>query len=198
MESVEMYKAEIGGCDYPVPQLLDGLSWGGHFKYKGILICDVDGCIRSGKHRVGLLPTSEDIELAGDKPNIAFTKFNEMCHLDEPIHPVINLVRMFREQDYFIIILTSCTHSDHTRTTLMSQLLQWDIPHDAVVMRGRDNHRWPTSFKEMFLHDAGIVDYNGSVVALDDCNSNCNVFRKHGILSLQTADYSRFNIGDKE
>lgn len=162
----------------------------------GILICDVDSTLRNCSHRLHLLPSQEEIAAAGDTPNIAFTLFNEAGDKDVPIQPVIDLVKMFYDQGYYIIILTSCTHSDKTLSTMVDQLDEWDVPYHAAVMRGKDNHRWPVNYKEMFLQDAGIVDYNGSIIALDDCINNCNKFREYGILALQIEDYSRFNKGD--
>lgn len=164
--------------------------------YKGILICDVDGCLRNGSHRLHLLPSQEEIAAAGDKPNIAFTRFNESCDKDTPIQPVIDLVKMYHTQGYYVIILTSCTCSQNTLNTLINQLEVWNVPYHAAVMRGKDNHRWPVEYKEMFLHDAGVVNYSGNVVALDDCINNCNLFREYDILALQVEDYTRFNKGD--
>jgi len=200
MENVEMYKVVRGGNftpdnSYSMDRLhLKIATWMDN--YTGILICDVDGCIRNGKHRLSLLPALGEVEAAGDTPNIAFHKFNEMCHLDEPMFDVINVANMFKAHGYFTIILTSCTHSQHTLDTLLEQLLEWGVTHDVVVMRGEDNHLHPVEFKKMFLHDSGIVEYNGNVTALDDCINNCNLFREYNILALQIEDYTRFNKGD--
>jgi hypothetical protein len=192
--SDEMYKVVTKSGITDVGNLLSDLNWDWPHKYSGILICDVDGTIRNGKHRLILLPTPEEVEAAGDKPNIAFTKFNEMCHLDSPMYEVINVANMFKSQGYFTIILTSCTHSQHTLDTLLGQLLEWGVAHDAVVMRGVDNHLHPVDFKEQFLYDSGIATSTvRSVVALDDCIDNCNKFREYNILALQVEDYSRFN-----
>jgi hypothetical protein len=198
MENVEMYKIIRSNGE---------LSWGWNLNSlkdkisspvmrPQLALIDLDGTIRQGSHRLHLLPSQEEIAAAGDTPNIAFTRFNEAGDKDKPIQPVIDLVNMFYEQGYYIIILTSCTHSDKTLSTMVEQLDIWEVPYHAAVMRGKDNHRWPVEYKEMFLHDVGIVGYNGNVVALDDCVDNCNKFREYGILALQVEDYSRFNKGD--
>lgn len=162
----------------------------------GILICDVDLTLRDCSHRLHLLPSQEEIAAAGDTPNIAFTLFNEAGSGDEPIQPVIDLVKMYHTQGYYVVILTSCTCSQNTLNTLLNQLEVWNVPYHAAVMRGKDNHRWPVEYKEQFLHDSGIVEYNGNVTALDDCIDNCNLFREYNILALQIEDYTRFNKGD--
>lgn len=198
--NVEMYKVIRKGADHQNRWSINSLellitsSWMDN--YKGILICDVDSTLRNGSHRLHLLPSQEEIAAAGDTPNIAFTRFNEASSGDEPIQPVIDLVKMYHTQGYYVIILTSCTCSQNTLNTLINQLEVWDVPYHAAVMRGKDNHRWPVEYKEQFIYDAGIVDYNGNVVALDDCIDNCNKFREYNFLALQIEDYSRFNKGD--
>jgi hypothetical protein len=196
--SNEMYKVVTKSGITEVGKLLSDLNWDWPNKYSGILLLDVDGTIRNGKHRLSLLPTPEEVEAAGDKPNIAFTKFNEMCHLDTPMYAVINVANMFKSQGYYTIILTSCTHSTHTLDTLLRQLGRWNVQYDAAVMRGECNQLHPVEFKEQFLYASGIVEYNGNVIALDDCTNNCNLFREYDILALQVEDYSRFNKGDTE
>lgn len=192
MENVEMYKVIRSNGE---------LSWGWNLdslKNKisppilrpNLALVDLDGTIRQGSHRLHLLPSQEEIVAAGDTPNIAFTRFNEASDGDEPIQPVIDLVKMFYDQGYYIIVLTSCTHSNKTLSTMVNQLDEWNVPYHAAVMRGKDNHRWPVEYKEMFLNDIGIVGYSGSVVALDDCIDNCNKFREYGILALQVSDYT--------
>ena len=201
MGNSEMYKVLRKGADHPNRWTMDSLkllltsSWMDN--YKGILICDVDGTLRNGSHRLHLLPSQEEIAAAGDTPNIAFTRFNEGCSGDEPIKPVIDLVKMYHTQGYYVIILTSCTCSQNTLNTLLNQLEVWDVPYHAAVMRGKDNHRWPVEYKEQFLYDSGIVTSTvESVVALDDCMDNCNMFREYDILALQVESHSRFNKGD--
>ena len=187
--NVEMYKVLRKGADHPNRWSIDSLellitsSWMNN--YKGILICDCDGTLRNGSHRLHLLPSQEEIAAAGDTPNIAFTRFNENGGGDTPIQPVIDLVKMYHTQGYYVVILTSCTCSQNTLNTLINQLEVWNVPYHAAVMRGKDNHRWPVEFKEMFLQDSGLVDYEGYVLALDDCTSNCEMFMGYGILALQ-------------
>lgn len=200
MGNSEMYKVlrkgglSLNGWSVDSLKLKITSSWIDN--YKGILLTDLDGTIRQGSHRIHLLPSQEEIAAAGDTPNIAFTRFNEAGDKDVPIQPVIDLVKMFYDQGYYIIILTSCTHSDKTLSTMVNQLDEWNVPYHAAVMRGKDNHRWPVEYKDRFLYDSGIVEYNGNVIALDDCIDNCNKFREYGILALQVADYTRFNKGD--
>ena len=160
---------------------------------KGIIICDVDGTIRQGGHRVHLLPTKEEIESAGDKPNIAFTKFNEQSHLDSPMQPVIDMVNLMWESGYYVIMLTSCTHSTHTLDTLLSQLSNWKVVYNAVVMRGKDNHLFPVDFKQQFIYDSGLDKFEGAKYALDDCPKNCDMFRENGFTALQVENWARFN-----
>lgn len=198
--NVEMYKVlrkgemSLNGWSMDSLKLKITSSWIDN--YKGILLTDLDGTIRQGSHRLHLLPSQEEIVAAGDTPNVAFTRFNEAGSGDKPIQPVIDLVKMYHTQGYYVIILTSCTCSQNTLNTLINQLEVWNVPYHAAVMRGKDNHRWPVEYKEMFLHDAGVVDYNGNVVALDDCIDNCNKFREYDILALQVESYLRFNKGD--
>lgn len=195
MERFEMYKV-VTLRTRGNPTVKDVLKgYNGH-KMNGIALVDVDGCIRNGYHRLNLLPSQEEITAAGDTPNIAFNSFNEACHLDTPILPVISLVNILSDSDYYIIILTSCTHSEHTLSVLIEQLDEWGIPNDVIVMRGKDNHRWPVEFKRQFIYDSGIDTLTSSKYALDDCNGNCNMFRENGFTALQTDDYTRFNKGD--
>lgn len=197
-ENIEMYKVIRSNGELSLGWNLDSLKIliSSPIIRPSLALVDLDGTVRQGYHRLHLLPSQEDIAAAGDTPNIAFTRFNEAGSGDEPIQPVIDLVRMFYDQGYYIIILTSCTHSGKTLSTMVEQLDMWEVPYHAAVMRGKDNHRWPVEYKEMFLHDVGIVGYSGNVVALDDCIDNCNMFRKYGLLALQVEDYSRFNKGD--
>lgn len=161
--------------------------------FKRVLVVDLDGCIRNGEHRIHLLPSKEDIADTGDNPNLAFTKFNEQSHLDTPVQSIIDMVNLMWENGYYVIVLTSCTHSDHTLTTLLAQLSNWGVGYDAVVMRGKDNHRWPVDFKQQFIYDSGLDKFEGAKYALDDCPENCDMFRENGFTALQVENWSRFN-----
>ena len=159
--SNEMYKVVRGGNfppdnSYSMDRLhLKIATW--MAPYRGILILDCDGTIRQGSHRLHLLPSQEEIVAAGDTPNIAFHRFNEAAGGDTPIESVIDLVQILHVQGYYIIVLTSCTHSDNSLTIMLNQLELWNVPYHAAVMRGKDNHLHPVDFKEQFLYDSGIV-----------------------------------------
>ena len=172
----------IGGIYDNVPSYL-----------KRILVADLDGCIRNGEHRINLLPTKEYIDATGDKPNLAFTEFNEQSHLDTPVQSIIDMVNLMWENGYYIIVLTSCTHSDHTLDTLLAQLNNWEVGYDTIVMRGKDNHQWPVDFKRQFIYDSGLDKFEGAKYALDDCPNNCDMFRENGFTALQVENWSRFN-----
>lgn len=160
---------------------------------KRVLVADLDGCIRNGAHRIHLLPTKEEIDATGDKPNLAFTRFNEQSHLDTPVQSVIDMVNLMWENGYYVIVLTSCTHSPHTLETLLAQLNDWEVGYDAVVMRGKDNHLFPVDFKQQFIYDSGLDMFEGDKYALDDCPENCDMFRENGFTALQVENWSRFN-----
>lgn len=179
----EQYKiVQMGGLDV---KSIGGIYDNVPSYLKKILVADLDGCIRNGEHRINLLPTKEDIDATGDKPNLAFTEFNEQSHLDTPVQSIIDMVNLMWENGYYVIVLTSCTHSAHTLTTLLDQLERWEVGYDAVVMRGKDNHRWPTDFKRCFMHESGILSIIHNVMTIDDSSDNYNMFKELGCLSLK-------------
>jgi hypothetical protein len=161
---------------------------------KKIMILDVDGTLRSGEHRLGLLPSQEELLSLGDsEQNQAFDKFNDACGGDTEIVGITSFIRTIQD-NYHVIVLTSCTYSPHRLDVLLDQLESYSINPVMIFMRGKENNTHNPQFKYNFIREAGFFGRNPQdILAVDDCPKTVNMFRELGITALQVEDYSRFN-----
>ena len=155
-----------------------------------VLILDVDGTLRCGNHRLDLLPSEEYIHYWEDEPNKAFAEFNEQCHNDSPLNSVIDVANtLISTGEYYVIVLTSCTYSEHTGSVLTAQLNSWGVESDMILMRHPEIHLWPVEFKEVFFDQMNLFGDPDRVVMIDDNPDICNMARSKGVLALQCEDW---------
>ena len=105
-----------------------------------MVICDIDGCIFGNLHRVNLIP-----EERGYTPN--WTKFNEACVDDEPILPVINLVKHLAGKGKNKIVFVT-SRGENVRKQTKSQLFDHFSDFSCeLLMRSMDDHRSTIDYK---------------------------------------------------
>lgn len=114
---------------------------------KDIIVFDLDGTLRDGTHRSHLVP-KEKLDRTE-----SWDAFNRACGKDAPILDNLALMRCLY-QNYFIVILTSC--SDVAQTISRRWLQEHGGYYSQLIMRPEDDHRPDTEFKEAMLRKIGL------------------------------------------
>jgi hypothetical protein len=130
-----------------------------------MVICDIDGCIFGNEQRAHLIPKDR-----GYTPN--WTQFNEACVDDEPIWPVINLVKHLAGKGKNKIIFVT-SRGENVRQQTQTQLISCFADHfdvfgfPGLVMRAMDDHRNTVDYKRDVLK--GIdAKFNEWSIIIDD------------------------------
>ena len=154
-----------------------------------LAVVDVDGVIRNGKDRLGLLPSKELIKSCADagEANLAWKAFNDASGQDQPIPEVIAFLKEL-SKTWAIVFLTSTTYSAQSFHALLGQLDHWDVPWDGFFMRGEDNHLSPVDMKVHWFERMKHSIPRGTIF-IDDCPKNCAAIRKLGYVALQPMDW---------
>ncbi|MFN2426407.1 MAG: hypothetical protein ABR587_08170 [Candidatus Binatia bacterium] len=142
---------------------------------RGLVIVDVDGTIADVRHRL------HHIEGQGRKN---WKRFFEAMDDDEPIADIVDMVRaLARTND--IVILTGRPDNYEKRT--IAWLAKHDVPFSRVLMRRAGDHRQDYVTKEDLLLELPVERV---VLALDDRPPVCEMYRRHGIETLEISSDS--------
>jgi hypothetical protein len=138
------------------------------------VIIDLDGTLSDCNHRLHLIE--------GPKKN--WDSFFEGCIDDPVIEPMLNILKMFRD-DYKIVIITARPEKNRELTT------QWlynnQIKFDALYMRRNVDFRKSPQVKSDLV-DQAIANLYNPIYAFEDREDCCVMFRERGIYALQVAD----------
>lgn len=108
------------------------------------------------------------------------------CSTDTPIEPVIAMLRALVRERYAVIILTgrNAVARVDTYAWLFKHLgLTVDeMERVSLVMRPRDNRQKNVDFKRDHINKIGVANI---VVAVDDDEKVCNMYRSCGIMTLR-------------
>lgn len=144
---------------------------------KTIVVWDLDGTLACGKHRLHLLPT-KNLDTTQ-----AWYKFNMACGRDAPIHDNIELLKALH-LEYYTVILTG--RSDDAMELTEQWLEKNDVPYDLLHMRGKDDHRPDTEFKEEKLREIGLSNI---LCCFDDLEHVVKHIRSLGVTCHQVTHY---------
>jgi len=141
-----------------------------------MVVCDIDGCIFGNFHRMNLIPKDR-----GYTPN--WTEFNEACVDDEPILPVINLVKhLANKGNNKIVFVTS--RGENVRKQTQEQLFDYFYDFGCkLVMRPMDDHRDTVDYKRDVLQGLKS-DFSECSIIIDD---------HPGIVEMVQADFPQLN-----
>lgn len=165
-----MIKFELWGHTYRVSA----------YARKGIVICDLDGTLSDGAHRLHLLPT-KDLHLTE-----SWSVFNGAAIGDKPIQNTIDVVNTLWEAGMGVIILTG--RSDEVETDTLIWLDRYKVKFDYLIMRRAEDNRKDTVIKEEVLRAIGLEHIK---CAFDDSPSVVKHFRGLGITTYQVTEYDK-------
>lgn len=165
-----MIKFELWGHTYRVSA----------YARKGIVICDLDGTLSDGTHRLHLLPT-KDLHLTE-----SWSVFNGAAIGDKPIQNTIDVVNTLWEAGMGVIILTG--RSDEVETDTLIWLDRYKVKFDYLIMRRAEDNRKDTVIKEEVLRAIGLEHIK---CAFDDSPSVVKHFRSLGITTYQVTEYDK-------
>ena len=165
-----MIKFELWGHTYRVSA----------YARKGIIICDLDGTLSDGTHRLHLLPT-KDLHLTE-----SWSVFNGAAIGDKPIQNTIDVVNTLWEAGMGVIILTG--RSDEVETDTLIWLDRYKVKFDYLIMRRAEDNRKDTVIKEEVLRAIGLEHIK---CAFDDSPSVVKHFRSLGITTYQVTEYDK-------
>nr|UWD77036.1 MAG: acid phosphatase [Bacteriophage sp.] len=144
---------------------------------KTVIVWDLDGTLRDGRHRLHLLPT-------GDYSNPdSWLPFNMACGGDSPIWDNIELLRSQAMAGYHIVLLTFC--DDRAMQQTKEWLARHYIPYNRLIMRDIDGGT-DVDFKEQRLRSIGV---NNILCMFDDSEHVVKHVRRMGITCHQVTHY---------
>lgn len=136
------------------------------------VIFDIDGTIADITHRLH--------HIKGEKKD--WNAFFAACPQDEPIAPIINLVRIFDAVGFKILLVSG--RSDKVVGETASWLAQHRVPFMSMYMRKDGDHRNDDILKEEILN--GLIK-DGYVIryVVDDRSRVVEMWRRRGLTCLQ-------------
>ena len=142
---------------------------------KKYVVVDIDGTIANCEHRVHhLLQEPKD-----------WDSYFSKCDGDEPIQPIIDIVRSFYLGDWEVIFCTGRRDSERGKTE--TWLNRNCLIFGTLLMRKTGDHRHDTIIKPELLARAGITPKNTAFI-LEDRNSVVKKWRELGFTCLQVAE----------
>jgi hypothetical protein len=162
-------------------------------KMRPILLVDIDGTLRDHCPRQNLMPSNHAIneQRRNGTGNRAFDKFNDSCHLDEPLQRNIDLVKAL-SKSHVVVLLSACSASAHTIEHTHKQMISWGVPFSAIFMRHTDNHTPTPDFKLEFLKKSGMSVWGKDLTTLEDDHKNFRAFHNAGYSSFLCADSNNY------
>lgn len=157
--------------------------WGNKYEFttsKPIVLCDLDGTLSDGSHRLHLLPT-ENLHLTE-----SWSEFNRAAAGDSPIKSTIAVINGLWVSGFAVIILTG--RSDEVRYETCKWLNENGVKFDEIIMRRQEDNRKDTVIKEEALRAIGL---DNIVCAFDDSPNVVKHFRSLGITTYQVTEYDK-------
>lgn len=157
--------------------------WGKKYEFttsKPIVVCDLDGTLSDGSHRLHLLPT-ENLHLTE-----SWREFNRAAAGDSPIKSTIAVINGLWVSGFAIVILTG--RSDEVRYETCKWLNENGVKFDEIIMRRQEDNRKDTVIKEEALRAIGL---DNIVCAFDDSPNVVKHFRSLGITTYQVTEYDK-------
>lgn len=147
---------------------------------KPIVVCDLDGTLSDGSHRLHLLPT-ENLHLTE-----SWSEFNRAAAGDSPIKSTIAVINGLWVSGFAVVILTG--RSDEVRYETCKWLNENGVKFDEIIMRRQEDNRKDTVIKEEALRAIGL---DNIVCAFDDSPNVVKHFRSLGITTYQVTEYDK-------
>jgi hypothetical protein len=150
---------------------------------KGVVIFDLDGTLANGKHRNHAVPAPEDADKtwAWDRHNLLATK-------DVPITDTINICNILHKTHRIIILTGRCAVAEDLT---IAWLAKHNVHYDELIMRGIEDHRPDTCYKEEELRSIGL---DKILCAFDDLEHIALMIRELGVTCYLVNKYNKRRI----
>lgn len=141
---------------------------------RNCIIFDIDGTIADLQHRRHFVAT---------KPK-NWPAFFANIELDEPIHQIVEVLRMYAHRGYAIVLCSG--RGDDTKDRTIAWLAKHDIPWDTIYMRKHKDNRADDIIKEELL-DQILADGYHPYMVYDDRDRVVAMWRRRGYICAQVA-----------
>jgi predicted kinase len=128
-----------------------------------IVLCDIDGTIANGDHRVGLLKDKKDRD--------RWLKYYALCKDDKPIQSIIDKLKEHKASGKDII-LVSGRASELTLYQTQEWLARYDVPFDRLLMRNKGDGRPDVQVKTDILNEILLHHPKESIYRIYDDRPN--------------------------
>ena len=152
---------------------------------KSIVVFDLDGTLANGKHRNHLVPKPDVAHRcdAWDEHNLASTD-------DLPIQDTIDVCNALYVC-YELVILTG--RCEVSREITKAWLRKHHVMYDKLIMRGRDDHRPDTVYKEEELLLLGL---DNILCCYDDLEHVADMMRGLGLTCYLVNKYNKKRVNN--
>jgi len=145
-------------------------------------ICNMDGTTSNCDHRLHFISQTD-----GALKN--WDAFYDACHLDEPIRPVIAVVKALIHSGHRPIFATGRPERIRDKTHAWIETHITGGPVIDLMMRADADHRADVYLKAEFLKTMKANGYN-PVLALEDRDQVVKLYRRLGLIVLHCAEGS--------
>ena len=148
------------------------------------IIVDLDGTLVDNRDRMVELYKKTDLS------GIDWDRWNEESRHDGYTEWCMNIVKAMSAQGYYILFLTGRSDSPFSKL-ITKEWLKKHIPEGikySLIMRPADDERDDHIAKKEILSDDILSNYD-VLFAIDDKESNCDMFRSLGITALLCTKY---------
>lgn len=145
------------------------------------VLVDLDDTLRCSVPRRHLLPQEPHSPTVGVAQR--YKTFDEAAITDTPISAIVDMVKSLSAH-YSVMILSACGSTEITTNTAYQQIIEWGIPFDGIILRGRDNHLEDHRMKRDFVIRSGIALHPADTICIDNNLKNCEMFNKLGFPTL--------------
>tara|TARA_R110000824_G_scaffold40192_8_gene120732 strand:+ start:1176 stop:1610 length:435 start_codon:yes stop_codon:yes gene_type:complete len=136
-----------------------------------IIIADLDGTLSDYGHRISLYKNKD------------YDAFNKAGINDKPIENICNIVRMLKDDETKIVIMTA--RDSGCRADTQKWLEVNDVPYDELLMRPRWDQSPDPVCKQNLLEKH--INYKDVWFVLEDRKSVVDMWRGEGLTCLQVA-----------
>ncbi len=150
---------------------------------KGNVVFDLDGTLANGKHRNHAVPKAEDAAKTW-----AWDEHNMLAVDDAPIQDTIDICNILHKTHRIIILTGRC---EIAKMITVEWLARHNVQYDELIMRGRDDHRPDTVYKEEELLGIGI---DKILCAFDDLEHVAVMMRNLGMTCYLVNKYNKKRV----
>ena len=150
---------------------------------KNIVVFDLDGTLANGKHRNHAVPPPEFAHLT-----YAWDKHNLLSGGDAPIQDTIDICNILHLW-YQVVILTG--RCEVSKGITEDWLAEHGVDYDKLIMRGREDHRPDTVYKEEELLLLGL---DNILCCFDDLEHVADMVRGLGVTCYLVNKYNKKRV----